>query len=76
MTTSQGRGKEKNKAFQNKPQQGRMVQFYKPLTTNSKHTHPKLKGEGKSSEKLGKQRMVTWNSRLWTFLTFLTLEDV
>lgn len=45
-----------NKAFLNKPQQGRMVQFYKPLMTNSKHTHPKLKVEGKSSEGTGEYK--------------------
>lgn len=34
----------------NSPQQGRMVLFYKPPTTNAKHAHPKLEGEGKSSQ--------------------------
>lgn len=46
MTEQRGREK---KAFMTDPRQGRMVQFYKPPTTNAKHAHPKLEGEGKSS---------------------------
>lgn len=37
-------------ALMNNPQQGRMVQFCKPLTTNAKHAHPELEGEEESSE--------------------------
>lgn len=43
------RVREKKEAFMNNPQ-GRMVQLYHPPTTNAKHAHPKLEGEGKSSE--------------------------
>lgn len=42
--------REKNAAFINSPHQGRMVLFYKPPMTNAKHAHPKLEGEGKSSQ--------------------------
>lgn len=62
-----------------------MVQFYKPLGTNSKHTHthPKLKGKGKSSEGSWKGRhgstedsdIKQW-TRPWKSLTFPTLEGV
>jgi hypothetical protein len=41
--------KGKNETFLNNPQQGRMVQLYKPPTINSKHTYSKLKEE-KGSE--------------------------
>lgn len=52
------RGREKNEALVNNPQQGRMVQFYKPPTTNCKHAHPKLEGEAKSSSG-------TWGDKGW-----------
>lgn len=44
------RVREKKAAFMNSPRQGRMVLFYKSPTTNAKHAHPKLEGEGKSSQ--------------------------
>lgn len=48
--TTEQRVREKKAAFMNSPRQGRRVLFYKPPTTNSKHAHPKLEGEGKSSQ--------------------------
>lgn len=53
-------------AFMNNPWQGRMVQFYKPPTINSKHAHPKLGWDGGQElvRDQGRQRMVTWNSLL------------
>lgn len=38
------------KVFMDNPRQGRMVQLHKPPTRNAKHAHPKLEGEGESSE--------------------------
>lgn len=73
------RVREKKEAFMNNPRQGRMVQLYKPPTTNVKHAHPKLEVRRKKLLRdHRRQRMVTWNSRLAYrhFFTFLTLEDV
>lgn len=53
-----------------------MVQFYKPLMTNSKHTHPNLRGKERVQKELEntKDGDMEQQTHLWTF-TFLTLED-
>lgn len=71
--------KDKNEAFLNNPQQGRMVQFYKPPTTNSKNAHPKLTGKQRGQKELGRETKdndTKQQTRPWKFLTFPTLEDV
>lgn len=72
------RVREKKEAFMNNPRQGRMVQLYQPPVTNAKHAHPKLEEEerahkGPQGTKDGDMEQQT---RLQTFFTFLTLEDV